>query len=285
MDILGDDRGQSVQIGFILIFGILVITLSIFQGAIVPNQNRTVEFNHYQEVRDDMTVLYTEIVSLGSSSRNGQVLTPVTLGTRHPARLMFINPPPAIGTLQSSGQKNITIETNTGGNSIAAADICGGATSTGLVYSPEYQESTLPQIRYDNGLLYVETAGGEYAMLENRVVVNESAQQVNIYRTTGQLEAKSEVGVLPIELTGTDMYGEDTSVQLDGTSEVVLPSNLPASEWNDATALRGSVTATQNSSNTVALTGFSDRDYTIRCYTTGLGERPDPPSNQFRETF
>ena len=73
MDVSGDDRGQSVQIGFVLIFGILIVTLSIFQAGIVPNQNRTVEFNHYQEVRNDMTVLYTEVVSLGSSSRSGQV--------------------------------------------------------------------------------------------------------------------------------------------------------------------------------------------------------------------
>lgn len=272
MDVSGDDRGQSVQIGFVLIFGILIITLSIFQGAIVPNQNRTVEFNHYQEVRNDMTVLYTEVVSLGSSSRSGQVLTPVTLGTRYPARLIFINPPPAIGTLQSSGQGEISFSTSDPYN---ATNICGGETSTGLVYSPEYQESTLPQIRYDNGLLYVETADGEYATLENRIVVNESAGRVNIYRTSGRLEAKSEVGVLPIELTGTDTYGE-TTVALDSTSEIVLPSDLPASAWNNATALRGNVTAESvPNRDAVNLTEFSDQDYTIRCYTTGLGERPN----------
>lgn len=275
MDVSGDDRGQAVQIGFILIFGILIITLSIFQGAIVPNQNRTVEFNHYQEVRNDMTVLYTEIVSLGSSTKAGQVLTPVTLGTRYPARLIFINPPPAVGTIQSTGQADISFSTGDPTDSYNATSLCGGQASTGLAYSPEYQESTLPDIHYDNGQLYVNTTGGEYAMLENQVVVNESSGRVNIYRTSGRLEAKSEVGVLPIELTGTNTYGEAKNVPLNGSSEVVLPSNLPASEWNNTSALQGGVSATQNSPNTVSLTGFSDQQYTVRCYTTGLGERPN----------
>lgn len=272
MDVSGDDRGQAVQIGFILIFAILIITVSIFQASIVPNQNRTVEFNHYQEVRNDMAVLYAEVVSLGASSRSGRVLTPVTLGTRYPARLIFINPPPAIGTLQSTGQGEISFSTSAPYN---ATNICGGQASTGLVYSPEYQESTLPRIHYENGLLYANTTDREYAMLENRVIVNETAQRVNIYRTSGRLEAKSEVGVLPIELTGTDTYGEARNVPLDATSEIVLPSTLPPSEWNDGNTLQG-VTATRNPNrDAVNLTGFSDQDYTVRCYTTGVGERPN----------
>lgn len=287
MDLSGDDRGQSVQVGFVILFGILVIMLSIFQGAIVPNQNQTVEFNHYQEVRGDMTVLYTEMVSLGTSSKTGQILVPVNLGTRYPARLLFINPPPATGTIQSSGQGNISINTNEPNNSprYNATNICGGSRSTGLVYSPEYQESTLPDIRYDNGLLYVETADSEYVMLENQRIVNESTNltetdpgKINIYRTSGRLEAKSEVGVLPIELTGTNTYGKTDAVQLNDSSEIELPTNLADEEWNNSAVLGGNVYANSSSDGTVTLTNFSEGNYTIQCYTTGLGERPDPPA-------
>jgi hypothetical protein len=277
MDVSGDDRGQAVQIGFVLIFGILIITVSIFQAAIVPNQNRTVEFNHYQEVRNDMTMLYTEIVTLGASSKSGQVLTPVTLGTRYPARLVFINPPPATGTIQSSDQGSISISLESSPpDTNDITDICGGAATTGVVYSPQYQESTLPKIRYDNGLLYVETADGSYAMLENREVVNESSKTINIYRVSGRLERKSEVGTLPIELTGTTKYGQET-VNVSDTDGLVLPSDLPADQWNDA-VLPSGITASQNG-DAVALSGFNDEEYTVRCFTTGLGQRPNTDFN------
>jgi len=267
MAFVGDDRGQAIQIGFVLVLGILVISASLFQAVIVPNQNATVEFNHYQDVRSDMTDLYTEIVSLGSSSKTGQVLVPVNLGTRYPARLIFINPPPATGTIRSTGGGTMSIEV--AGSSDSIADICGGATTTGIVYSPSYQESTLPQIRYENGLLYVETADGDNAMLEQRPVVNRSSRTIDLYRTTGRLGPKSEVGTLPIELTGTRTYGRvNVSVE-----RVTLPSDLSAATWNEA-VLPAGISASSNGT-AVDLTGFGGQNYTVRCFSTGLGERPE----------
>jgi len=271
------DRAQAVQIGFILLLGFAVISLSAFQAFIVPNQNATVEFNHYQEVRSDMTDLYTELVTLGASSRAGQVLVPISIGHRYPSRLLFINPPPVSGTIQSTSQESLSIDV-AGANT---TNVCGGTSTSGVKYRPDYHESTQPEITYENGLLYVTTTDGEYAILRQRPIVNTSSRTISLYRTSGTLRPQSTVSTLPIEITGTATYGEQ-NLSVADSNGVVLPSDLPASEWNSR-VLPAGITATQNGNN-VNLSGFGGRNYTIRCYTAGLGKRPNT-TFKYSESF
>lgn len=259
-------RGQATIIGFILLFGFLILVLSLFQAEVVPNQNAEIEFQHYQEARDDMTGLYSEIVTLGRSSNDQQVLVPVSLGTDYPPRLLFLNPPPAAGSIESTGDGTITLDTVNGTN---ATDVCGDDGTTGLVYSPGYHETTQPDIRYDNGLLYVETADGDNAMLERRRIVDEPSKEIELYRLAGQLGTRSEAGTLPIEITGGGAPGTATSVEV---TSITLPSGLPAAEWNDH-VLSGGITASDTGGGGVQLTGFSGQ-YTVNCYSVGLGQRP-----------
>ena len=259
-------RGQATIIGFILLFGFLLLVLSLFQAEVVPNQNAEIEYQHYQEARDDMTELYTEIVTLGRSSSDQQVLVPVSLGTDYPPRLLFINPPPAAGSVESTGDGTITLDTTGGPN---ATDVCGDDGTTGLVYSPGYHETTQPDVRYDNGLLYVETADTEYAMLERRQIVDESGKEIELYRLAGRLGTRSEVGTLPIELTGGGAPGTANSVEVNS---ITLPSGLPAAEWNDH-VLPAAITASDAGGGRVELNGFSGQ-YTVNCYSVGLGQRP-----------
>lgn len=265
MELTPGKRGQSTVIGFILLFGFLILVLSLFQAEVVPNQNAEIEFQHYQEARDDMTELYTEIVTLGRSSSDEQVLVPVSLGMDYPPRLLFINPPPAAGSIESTGDGTIVLDTDSGQN---ATDVCGGDGTTGLVYSPGYHETTQPDIRYDNGLLYVETEDEAYAMLERRQIVDESSKEIELYRLVGQLGTRSEVGALPIEITGGGAPGTANSVEVN---TITLPSGLPAAEWN-AGVLPAGITATDTGDG-VELSGFSGQ-YTVNCYSVGLGQRP-----------
>jgi len=266
MELTPGKRGQSTVIGFILLFGFLILLFSLFQAEVVPNQNAEIEFQHYQEARDDMTELYTEIVTLGRSSSDEQVLVPVSLGMDYPPRLLFINPPPAAGSIRSTGDGTIQLDTVSGPN---ATDVCGGDGTTGLVYSPGYHETTQPDVRYDNGLLYVETADGEYAMLERRQIVDESAKEIELHRLAGQLGTRSEVGTLPIEITGGGAPGTANSVDVN---TITLPSGLPAAEWN-ARVLPAAITASDAGGGRVELTGFNGQ-YTVNCYSVGLGQRP-----------
>ena len=69
MGFWGDERGQPVQIGFILLFGILVLAFAGYQGHVVPDQNSEVEFQHSQDVTKDMQ---TFRVNLLNGAENGQ---------------------------------------------------------------------------------------------------------------------------------------------------------------------------------------------------------------------
>jgi len=115
MRFLTDDRSQAIQIGAVLIFGILVVFLALYQGFVVPNQNEEIEFNHNQELQSEMTDLRSTAVSMPDRTTTQSVS--VGLGVRYPSRAIFVNPGPASGTLQTSGTTNsainITIENAT----------------------------------------------------------------------------------------------------------------------------------------------------------------------------
>ena len=262
MELTPGKRGQSTVIGFILLFGFLILVLSLFQAEVVPNQNAEIEFQHYQEARDDMTELYTEIITLGRSSSDEQVLVPVSLGTDYPPRLLFLNPPPAAGSVESTGDGTIELD-----GEVNAAELCEGDATTGLVYSPGYHVTTQPDIRYDNGLLYVETADGENAVLEHSKIVDEG--EINLYRLNGSLRTRSEAGTLPIELTGGVSNSTDNPQTV---TRIRLPSELSTDKWN-TTVLPPDINATDAGGGRVELTGFSGQ-YTVNCYSVGLGQRP-----------
>jgi len=110
MELLGDDRAQAVQVGAVLLFGILVILFAVWQTFVIPDQNEQVEFSHNQEVQSEMVELRGDIVSTADATT--PTSASVELGTQFPARLLFINPSPAAGSLQTErvGEGEIRIE-------------------------------------------------------------------------------------------------------------------------------------------------------------------------------
>jgi hypothetical protein len=102
----GDVRGQSIQIGAILLFGILVLSLSIFQTVVVPAENSEVEFNGYVETTDQLVNLHNNLVAAGT--RGGQSSENVRTGVRYPARAVLVNPGPPAGSIQTTARENVT---------------------------------------------------------------------------------------------------------------------------------------------------------------------------------
>ncbi|TKX55387.1 hypothetical protein EXE44_16265 [Halorubrum sp. SS7] len=99
-----DRRGQSVVVGTVVLFGFLILALSLYQVQIVPQENAEVEFQHFEEVRNDLVELRNGILSAGSSERPQFV--DVKLGTRYQTRVFTVNPPDPVGTLRTSDAYN-----------------------------------------------------------------------------------------------------------------------------------------------------------------------------------
>jgi PKD repeat protein len=103
-----DERGVTVQVGAVLLLGIIVISLSIYQVQVVPAQNEQIEFDHSQAVQSDMQQVRNAV--LGTAGDGAGDPTAVQLGTRYPARAVFVNPPPVSGSLRTEDAGEIRIE-------------------------------------------------------------------------------------------------------------------------------------------------------------------------------
>jgi len=151
MSLGGDDRGQSVVIGAVILFGFLVIAMSTYQATVVPAQNSQAEFGHEQAVRNDLVGVRDAVVTAGTTGATSPAS--VKLGTRFPDRTLFVNPPPAVGRLETRPGGNVTLnvsraqfgtdapgeahETREGWPTAAATD--GNYTTKTLVYTPQYR--------------------------------------------------------------------------------------------------------------------------------------------------
>ncbi|MEF8840199.1 MAG: PA14 domain-containing protein [Haloarculaceae archaeon] len=152
----GEERGQAVQIGAVLLFGFLVLTLSTAQATLVPQQNERVEFDHNERVQSDMTSVRNEVVSAARTA--GAPPVAVELGTRYPSRFLLVNPSPVSGSLRTVGSRTVRVENATAVTS-ETADYRNGTTrryrTTRLVYTPEYNVyGSAPSTVLERGLLY-----------------------------------------------------------------------------------------------------------------------------------
>lgn len=214
-----DRRGQSVVIGTVILFGFLILALSLYQVQIVPQENAQVEFQHFEDVRNDLVELTAGI------STAGQADTPqfktVELGTNYPNRLFAINPPAPAGTIQTSPEHDVTISNATTTVTLP---------SRFLQYRPGYNELGRSPTWYDASVLYLDerSDGGDFAVIEDQSLV----ENETVYLTVLQNEfRRSGTGSVNVELYPT----ETTTVDKFPTGElnVTVPTRLNGTEYWD----------------------------------------------------
>ena len=173
-----DQRAVSAVIGFILIFGILMITLTVYQAQIVPQQNAQTEFKDFEETRDELIDLRNSISTAGQAGL--PQFPSVRLGTSYQSRILTINPASPTGTLQTE-QHDIIIENGT--------DPQQKISTRFIEYQPGYNEIEVGSTWYENSVLYLDTPDRNNTIIEEQNLViggNElriTALQKNITRT------------------------------------------------------------------------------------------------------
>lgn len=105
---LDDARGQSIQIGAVLLFGVLLITFAFVQAVLVPDANAEVEFSHSQTVQGQMQELRTGV--LRAAATGNSYPATVDLGLRYPTRFLLANPGPTSGTLRTVERPVISVD-------------------------------------------------------------------------------------------------------------------------------------------------------------------------------
>ncbi len=234
-----NDRAVAPVVGFILIFAMLIILLSMYQAMWVPIQNSEVEFDHYQNVKDDMTDVRSAIFEARTTGETQS--TTVKLGTRYPNRLIAVNPPPSTGKLVTGEQRNISMEYQDG-TEIDIPTQFSGISSLDevytqlLSYSPNYHElDTGAPIRHEHGLLYMDY--NETAQGGGLVLHNDEQTLVRTYENS-----RNEVTIVPIQGNYTEQGVERVSIDPEPgilvTKEfedinVTVPTDLSESTWED----------------------------------------------------
>jgi len=218
-----DRRGVSAVLGFILLFGILVLSLATYQAQIVPQENAATEFQHFEDVRDEMVVVRNSISTAGQQDISE--FEDVTLGTSYQTRVFTINPPPASGTLQTSDSYNITIENETAQTNVSTRF---------LEYNPRYFEIDVGSIWYEHSVLYLDERdrGNGVSIIEDQNILKD-----NTVRITALQNQFREGGTDQIAI---ELYPQENLTAGDGDFptgsdlSVTIPTRLDnESYWDD----------------------------------------------------
>ena len=251
-----DDRAQSLQVGAILLFGILIIGLATVQTTVVPDQNAAVEFDHSRAVQSDLQDLRNAL--LGAADGDATP-TRVDLGTTYPNRVLFVNPPPATGQLRTVGADdpamNITISSESGSATVdseyanareywATAPGAGEYDTAGIEYSPGYgRYEGAPTTVYGNSVLFNGFENGATRTLTGQRLVQ--GNTINLLALRGDLDA-SGTGAETVDVTTLSEQARTVTVESEAGDPlyVNVTSRLSASVWNDD--LLGSNAAASN---------------------------------------
>ncbi len=235
MSVRDDERGQSIQIGAVLLFGVLIISFATYQAFVVPGQNEKVEAKHVDEVRQDMQELRNAIVSVPTTGA-GESVT-VSLGTTYPARIVAVNPPPPSGNLRTlgttDGSVNLTVA-NARAIDEEVDDRWNGTNHTfntgGLAFQPGYNEyRNPPTIVYENSVLFESFRDGNLTTSGQTMV---DGKRVRLVALNGSL-ARSTTGAVSVDVQAISASSTAISVTNESGSNVTIDfaSRRSASTW------------------------------------------------------
>ncbi len=276
MDFRGDDRAQSIQIGAVIFFGIVMIAFSSYQAFVVPDQNRQVDFNHFLEVQDDMERLRNAVISAGQTGRS--VPADVKLGTTYPMRAFAAQPQGSTGTLWTRTIGGATNEITLENTDASITDICGldSPTTRAATYQPDYAYlDTVGNITYENTVLYTSGATDGRSFQTDQQLVD--GDTIHLYPLLGEYN-QGGTGVTTLTLRG-GITGTNGSVP--GGFDLVLPTQLSADKWTDILAEQPQVTGVTDviGRQAVRISFATGETYEIRCSPAGVGKTPNNDPN------
>ncbi len=227
----GDERGVTVQIGAVLLLGIVVLSLSLYQVTVVPSENKRVEFDHNQEVQGDMLELRNSLLRAGSSG--GLQPTTVAVGTRYPTRTVFVNPPPASGRLETLPQADFAVDNATATGE--TGDFWTGTeraySTSAIVYRPDYSVyPNAPTTAYESSVLVNQFEENTSITLSDQAVVD--GRRITFVTVAGNL-SKATSDTVSVDARPVSAAGDRVSVTAAGGGNVTLtvPTTVGADVW------------------------------------------------------
>jgi hypothetical protein len=235
MDFITDNRGVSEVIGAILVFGLLITLLAVFQTVAVPAANEEIEFEHNQDAQNDFVKFHESATRIGSTGRSESV--GIRAGTGYPTRLLFFNPSDPAGAVRTTDSRSVTFR-NITATEPETRDYFNGTVGningSGLSYSVDYNEyQNAPTTNYEYGLLYNDF--GEEQVIRNSGSIVEGSD-ISLTFLSGNLSTATS-HTLSLNVRPTSAPSRTIPITANETTRdnitLILPTNLSIERWNE----------------------------------------------------
>jgi len=255
-------RGVSEVVGFILIFGVVVLGVTLVQLYGVPATNERLEFEHSQRALGDVAEVGDLFGQVATTGQPGSVT--VEAGMSYPSRLFLFNPPPVSGGIQTTHAGAVSVANAVGVGE--EADYWNGDErsfpTAAIAYRSGYHLYDFAPTRYvEHGLIYDRFQSGN-VLPRNRAPLVEG-RTVSIVTLTGEVD-RASAGSIVLEAAPQSVPRETVTLTNRSPTdliEITLPTGLSGAEMEAVLAHeRGadgrvsSVTDNGDGTVTVALT-------------------------------
>jgi flagellin-like protein len=226
-----DRRGVSELLGLILTFALVISLVVLLQVSAVPVWNESVEYEHSQRLQQDFEAVGATTTRVAATGVGETI--PVETGVAYPSRFLFVNPPPASGTLRLTDPDAVSFENVAFADpnaesywSTAPPDL----STRALVYEPGYNE-------YRDAGVAVYEGSVQYRAFDAGVLVDRvslvDGNRITLVLVDGDLH-RNAVDPTNVDLVPLSAPSQQVTVGDDGSGDNVLvtvPSDLPAAEW------------------------------------------------------
>jgi hypothetical protein len=298
MGFRGANRGQSMVIGALLIFGIIIALIGILQVTLVPQTVSDVEQNHAEVIDQEFTEIHSAITDAAGS--NSQQSASITLGTTYQPIPPLVLPPDPTGTLQitdapSDGTSGEIV--GTPGSEFQDDDldrglmgeICGmdEVNTKRIQYRAHYNEfSNAGEPTYETGITYKSHGSAAVASEQNLVIPGDTVTTLNIVPIThGSVRTSGSTAQSLTFVPG--MTGRTETFEGDSSNpvEITIPISHPDG-WektlDGVDTIEYNIDETQNEVTLRLVNG--SHNYRIRCTPVGIDTNPEnAPGFQFRD--
>jgi hypothetical protein len=291
-----EDRAVSTLIGFILLFGILIVSFSIYQGFVVPEQNRGVEFRHNQKVQGELLNLQDAIRLTGTTGVSQS--TSITVGADYPERTLAVNFGLTGGRIRTTkptagGANNITFGNVTAVSS-EVEDYWNSSTSTlafrtkDIVYTPTYSRyQSAPDTVLSNTAAFKEFDDANLSIADQILV---QGNRITVVAINGSLDkaVSGEGSSISVGTEALSVASRSISIRNNsGRINLTIPTRIDEIDvWNQSSLTdeydpSGQIhTVTRPNRNHVSIILNNDT-YTLRMMKVGIGSGATDPDAEY----
>lgn len=282
-------RSQSTIIGFVMVFGIIIMFMLVLQTTAVPTWNQGVEFSHNERVQGELELLRDDIFRTAATGSTGS--ESISLGTRYPVRPFLFNPPDPSGRLSTTATWTVTITNATATGEIG--DYWDGSPrefeDRGIVYRPNYNEyGSAPATVFENTVLYNRAPARGVPVTDASLV---NGRRINLVTLAGDVSRAGQ-RAYSVELRPLSAPQQVTTVHSDGPMILETKTRLSGETWQELLADQRveaggfvtDVSVTPGDPGTLRVTLAAGESYDLRMAQVGVGSGLEAPPAHYITT-